>query len=271
MYFLSKLKADRSVAFIVPALSTLAVFLVALGVGGFALGLTVLGVIILFFAVLACRSYWRTRNPFIVVQTVYLASFGLYAVTVPKSLWGVASPELSRLFLTVCAASAAWMVWIFFTKKLKFRGREILELAALPVKPEPDGFTERPRPSGKASYTREELLGFAEFLHRSHVAWAYLEGERVVLAPVRRLGFAYLYGWDVPDYRDRTWVTFDFEGNVSAHISREDYLDYREELGFDELCESLGRLFIDFLEQFRRGDGARVIDRLNALGESPVS
>jgi hypothetical protein len=270
MYFMSKLKADRSVAFIVPAVVTLTLFFVAVALGGIRLGLLFLGVAFLFFAVLAFRSYWRTRNPFIVVQTVYLASVGLYALTAPKH-WGGGNTEVARLLALIAGASAAWLVWIFFTKRLKFRGREVLELAALPVKPEPDGFTERPRPSGKASYTREELLAFAEFLHRTHVAWAYREDQRVVLVPVRRLGYAYLYGWDVPDYRDQTWVAFDFDGNVSAQISREDYLDYREELSLDALCESLGRVFIEMLEQFKRGEGGQILDRLNALGLSPVS
>jgi hypothetical protein len=178
---------------------------------------------------------------------------------------------MARLLALVAGASAAWLVWIFFTKRLKFRGREVLELAALPVKPDPDGFTERPRPSGQASYTREEVLAFAEFLHSTHIAWAYLEAHRVVLVPVRRLGYRYLYGWDVPSYEDRTWVAFDFDGNVSAQISREDYLDYREELSLDALCESMGRLFIDLLEQFKRGEGGQILERLNALGMSPVS
>jgi len=270
MYFMSKLKADRSIAFIVPALSTLALFFVALAIGGIRLGLLFLGVAFLLFAFLAFRSYWRTRNPFIIVQTVYLASVGLYALTVPQP-WGRGNTEMARLLALIGGASAAWLVWIFFTKRLKFRGREVLELAALPVKPDPDGFTERPRPSGKASYTREELLAFAEFLHRTHIAWAYLEANRVVLVPVRRLGYAYLYGLSVPDYKDQTWVAFDFDGDVSAQISREDYLDYREELSLDALCDSMGRLFIDLLEQFKRGEGGQILDRLNSLGMSPVS
>ena len=33
----------------------------------------------------------------------------------------------------------------------------------------------------------------------------------------------------------------------------------------DELCESLGRLFIDLLEQFKRGEGGQILARLNAL------
>lgn len=270
MYFMSRLKADRSIAFIVPALVTLALFFGALAVGGMRLGLLFLGLAFLVFAALALRSYWRTRNPFIIVQVVYLASVGLYALTVPQP-WGGGQNEVSRALAVVAGTSAAWLVWIFFTKRLKFRGRELLELAALPVKPDPDGFTARPRPSGQALCTREELLAFAEFLHCSHIAWAYREADRVVLVPVRRLGYAYLYGWTVPAYEDQTWVAIDFDGRVSTHISREDYLDYREELSLDELCESLGRLFIDMLEQYKRGEGRALLDRLNALGLSPVS
>ena len=30
--------------------------------------------------------------------------------------------------------------------------------------------------------------------------------------PVRRLGYAYLYGWSVPEYEGKTWVAFDFDG-----------------------------------------------------------
>jgi hypothetical protein len=50
-----------------------------------------------------------------------------------------------------------------------------------------------------------------------------------------------------------------------VHISQKDYLNYREPLAFDKLCESLGRLFIEFAEQHRNGEGVRIIDRMNAL------
>ncbi len=50
---------------------------------------------------------------------------------------------------------------------------------------------------------------------------------------------------------------------VSVHISHKDYLDYREPLAFDALCDSLGQVFIDFLELFSKGEGVRVIDQLD--------
>jgi hypothetical protein len=67
------------------------------------------------------------------------------------------------------------------------------------------------------------------------------------------------------DYRDATWINFDAEGNVSVHIAQKDYLDYREPLAFDQLCASLGQLFIDFFELFKKGEGIRVIDRMDDL------
>ena len=73
------------------------------------------------------------------------------------------------------------------------------------------------------------------------------------------------------DYTDETWVAFDNNGNVSVNISHRDYLEYKEALAFDQLCESLGNLFVEFVEMYHRGEGVRIIDRLNAVGVSIFS
>ena len=272
MYIPGKLREDRSITFLLPALVTLAVFFVALATGGLPLGRLVVGLAFAFFAVLAARSYARTQNAAILVQTAYLGLCAAWLFAVPGGLLGVRDPGPHRLLGTLVLVSAAWLGYLFFTRRLKWRGREILELAALPVKPSPDAFTSRPRPAGRAEYTRSEILAFAELLHRNHLAWAYREGERVVLSPVKQgREFPYLYGWYVPDYHHRTWVAFDFDGNVSAHVSRDDYLDYREELSLDALCESLAAVFVGFLEQFKRGEARRIVERLDAVSMSPVS
>jgi hypothetical protein len=67
------------------------------------------------------------------------------------------------------------------------------------------------------------------------------------------------------DYRDATWVNFDVNGEVSVHIAQKDYLDYREPLAFDSLCTSFGQVFIDFIELYSKGEGVRVIDRMDDL------
>ena len=48
-------------------------------------------------------------------------------------------------------------------------------------------------------------------------------------------------------------------------MSHKDYLDYREPLAFDQLCNSLGELFIEFLELHTKGEGVRAIDRMDDL------
>jgi hypothetical protein len=65
------------------------------------------------------------------------------------------------------------------------------------------------------------------------------------------------------DYIDETWVSFDFDGHVTVNISHRDYLEYKEALSFDKLCASLGNLFIDLIETYQRGEGARIITRMD--------
>ena len=272
MYVPGKLKEDRSITGLLPALVTLAIFFVALAMGGRPLGWLVVGLAFAFFAVVAARSYGRTRNAAILVQTAYLGLAAAWLLVAPGGLLGIENPRLYRFFGACVLVSLAWLLYLFFGRKLKWRGREILEMAALPVKPTPDAFTSRPRPAGRAEYTRGEILSFAELLHRNHLAWAYREADRVVLSPIKAgKEFPYLYGWGVPDYHDRTWVAFDFDGNVSARVSREDYLDYREELSLDALCESLAGVFVGFLEQFKKGEARRIVERLDDVSRSPVS
>lgn len=67
------------------------------------------------------------------------------------------------------------------------------------------------------------------------------------------------------DYRDASWVNFDVNGDVAVHIAHKDYLDYREPLAFDQLCTSLGQVFIDFFELYNKGEGVCVIDRMDDL------
>ena len=50
-----------------------------------------------------------------------------------------------------------------------------------------------------------------------------------------------------------------------------DYLTYKEDLSFDRLCESLGNVFVEFLDLFKKGESVRIIDRMDALGLSIFS
>lgn len=37
------------------------------------------------------------------------------------------------------------------------------------------------------------------------------------------------------------------------------------ELAFDQLCQALGNLFIDFMDKFLNGEGEKIIDKFNSL------
>ena len=64
---------------------------------------------------------------------------------------------------------------------------------------------------------------------------------------------------------EKTWVAFGFNGEITGHISKANYLEYRENLAFDQLCQDFGKLFIDFFELYRKGEGIRIVDKLNEM------
>lgn len=115
------------------------------------------------------------------------------------------------------------------------------------------------------NFSPQQIQVFSRFCARHLIALPYVAGQNTTLVPVK-MGdeFSRLLGWS-GDYREATWVNFDQNGEVSVHISQKDYLDYRESLAFDPLCASLGQLFIDYCEQVNKGEGVRVIDRMNDL------
>jgi hypothetical protein len=192
--------------------------------------------------------------------------FGLYLLTRPRFHFvPFLDPRIRDLILAGLIASTLWLLYLAFTRKAKWKGREIFELASLNVETLPDGFTDRPRPTTKVEYSKDDLLRFARFLRKNLVVMPFLEPEGIVLVPVK-MGdeFAFLFN---PDRfrQNRTRINFDWDGNVSVRISRKDYLDYKQELSFDELCDKLGRLFVDFLGYFRKGEEDRILYRLDEL------
>ncbi|GAB4380727.1 MAG: hypothetical protein Kow0042_30990 [Calditrichia bacterium] len=158
-------------------------------------------------------------------------------------------------------------VAMFVSRKVKWRWREVLELAAYPVKDTKNGFTTRPKPTGKADYSREDILAFAGFLAKHLIAIPYVEKEKVALV-ITKKRLKHLLNLK-NDYSDETYISFDFKGNVTVNITKQDYLQYKDALTFDQLTDSMGNLFIEFLELFKKGEAVRIIDRMNELKMNP--
>jgi hypothetical protein len=157
------------------------------------------------------------------------------------------------------------IVFLLVTRKAKWRGREIFEMAAEPVEKTGNGYTSRPRPVGKLEYSPEQMHQFANFCGRNLIALPYISSKNTTLVPIK-MGDEYGRVLGIAgDYRDASWVNFDVDGEVSVHIAQKDYLDYREPLAFDQLCNSFGQVFIDFFELVNRGEGIRAVDRMDDL------
>ncbi|MBP6977811.1 MAG: hypothetical protein PHD61_05930 [Bacteroidales bacterium] len=265
----NKLIADRSITGLLPAIIALTVTALAFIFFGRPIGYKILSVIIFIYALFQYYAFSRVRSLAYFLSATYILSFSLFLFFMPVTEHGFIEKDFDlplKLLTFVTVFLLLWLVYLLLTRKTKWKGREVFELAAASVSDALDGFTERPRPAGKISYSKDELLAYAGFLRRNHIALPFIEMDRVVLVPIK-MGreFSLLYRFRT-DYEDRSWVAIDYNGEVTVQISKRDYLEYKDQLSFDQLCESMGNLFKEFLEIFLKNEGVRIINRLDSTG-----
>jgi len=267
MFNTRKLKLDRSIGGWIVPLIMIALFGMSLIIFGYQRGMYALPILIWVYAVYSLYVFLRTKN----IEHLVLCAFQVFLGWISFNLPSYVGASRIESHNEVVAAAlgfvcfSALIIFLLATGRLKWRGSEVFEMAAEPVEEVGDGYTARPRPIGKVEFTRQELFAFARFCARNLIAIAYLSPRQVVLVPVR-MGQEYTYLFQSGGtHPESTWISFDFEGEVAVHISQKDYLNFQEPLAFDKLCESLGHLFIEFIELHQRGEGVRIIDRMNAL------
>jgi len=217
------------------------------------------------YAVFSIWAYANTRNIAYFAAFLFQSFMATYFLTVPRGMLPIGTESQAWFFYMCGLIVGVWLVYLMATNKGKWKGRNVFELAARQVNETVNGFTDRPRPAGKMEYTKSDLFGFAEFVRRNLIAIPYIEKDCVVFVPVK-MGeeSSFLLGI-AGDHRYHSWISFDFEGNVSASISKKDYLGFTEELAFDQLCGSLGKLFIEFMEYYKKNETERILHRLNSL------
>ena len=265
MNFLKKLKPDRDFTGVLPGLFTVLIFIISTLLFGIEKGLAVITGLAFLWFIFASVAYLRTKNAAYFIVAVYGLCMMFYFALVPKGPYGLQTKQTATAFIVMAVFLMVLLVFLTLTKRFKWRGRDIFELAARPIQSTENGFTGRPHPAGQVDYTEEEILSFTKFVAKNLIALPYKESDRIVFAIVK-MGkeFGYLFLPD-NDYRSKTWVAFDNDGNISVQISKEDYLNYKEDLSFDELCVSLGNVFKEFFELYRKGDTVRIIDRMNEM------
>jgi hypothetical protein len=267
---LRKLKPDRGIQGLIPAIASLLIFFFIAIVLNLSVAFNVLGGIMIFYAfIFGFWSFIKSTNYYFLISAFYLLAFGtlLILFDLPDDFNGPApifTDEL-KVGLLFVYFFMFWLMYVGYQKKLKYRGREIMELAAWDVEAGPESYTERPRPAGVVEYSKYDIIDFGNYLKKILVCYPFQEENRVVMVPIKHgAEFELLFKPDY-DYLSKTWISFDFEGQVSVHISRKDYLDYKEDLAFDHLCESLGQLFITFADFYMKGNKVRILDRLNSV------
>jgi hypothetical protein len=265
-----KLKPDRGIQGLIPAIVSLLIFFLILIIGGATPAFHVLGVIMIFYALaFGFWSFYKTNNYYYLITVFYMLTCGAFLLLLnfPEdigSLKSKSNPEL-KIALLFFYFFAFWMAYVGYRKKLKYRGREVMELAAWDVEVGTETYTERPRPAGIIDHSKYDIIDFGNHLKKNLVCMSYQEENRILLVPIKMGNeFEFLYKFDY-NYLSKTWISIDFDGQVSVHISRKDYLDYTDDLAFDHLCESLGQLMITFADFYMRGDKVRIIDRLNSV------
>jgi hypothetical protein len=236
---------------------------------GFQVAFYVIGSMFILLSSMSFITFWRTQNMGFLPVALFQVFVGLLVFSVPPLMVDNSNPGLTPVFLVLMYVMMLASGYQILNRKLRWRGQEIFEMAAMPVEDTGNNYTPRPRPAGKTEVSRTQMVRFVDFVRTSLIAFVFREENRYVFVlPLPGNDMPYLLGIK-KDYLNDTWVAIDFDGNVSVNITEEDYLLFKQDLNFDQLCESLGNVFIEFLELSKSGQEDRIIDRMNALRLNP--
>ncbi|MBU2652285.1 MAG: hypothetical protein KKA81_15255 [Bacteroidetes bacterium] len=164
--------------------------------------------------------------------------------------------------ITIFILLSIWTIILTILREFHWRSQDILELAASPVNEVKNGFTKRPYPAGKAGHDWNTIKKFARFIRSNLIAIPVFEKDKVFIFLNMPKSKILSYN---SDYSDNSWVAFGADGLVTVHITDLDYNQYREAFAFDQICQSLGSLFIEFLDAYAKGDEKHIFYRLNSV------
>jgi len=142
-------------------------------------------------------------------------------------------------------------------ERFELNSRRLFRLAAELLNDTGDGFTERPYSAGKTTFTKDEMIGFSRFLNGKYIAKPFHYDDRFTFAYSMNASLV-----NLEDPKEVSHVTFDQKGNISVIISEKDYREFVARFNFDQLCDSMARVFNRFLEYYRQGLENRIITEL---------
>jgi len=259
-----KLKPDRSIFGPIQPVIVLIIFGLTIVIWGIKIALAVLVIVYLMYFAFTMYAFFRVKNYYFITAgffQIMMAVFLFFNRIGPKPL----SEDMIRGIVIVMICSAVMAGYALITKKLKWWGREIFELAAQDVEVDPETFTERPKPSGKIVYRRDDLFGFARYYQKNLLGLCKREDNTLIFIPVKMSDWANALYNPSYNYKDHSYVAISFDGNVYTFISKKDYLDYKEDLAFDQLTASLSNLHLNFFDWYQAGKEVRIKDSIREL------
>ncbi|MEN8119187.1 MAG: hypothetical protein ABFS35_02525 [Bacteroidota bacterium] len=259
-----KLKSDKSIVGLAQPVIALFLFGLFFALGGLSMAFYTLSFVYAMYAISTFYLYVLTQNSDYWVILFFQLFTAFFIVANPKGPEYISHAVF--LFLTInMTFFLIWSGYLMFTKKMKWRGREILELAAINVEKHPGTYTDRPQPTGKVVYNKEELDQFVNFFRKNLLGLVKTKDNTIYFIPVR-MGqeFSVLFNPNL-NYVEKTWVSIDFNGQISTFISKEDYLEYKEDLSLHQLSQSMSDVMTDFIELFLKGEKIRVMDKMDNL------
>jgi hypothetical protein len=205
----------------------------------------------------------RTRN------IGYFSIMLWQEVMAVRLLFNFEDPVIVTVYRITIVILILFFMYMLKKKKLKSYYKSILELAAQPVDSAEDGFTARPYPVGQTEYSPHDISAFGKYCAKNLFAIPYREENKIILMlTIDKLKDIF---WFRRNYIESTYISFDADGKVEVNISGKDYKKYKDELTFDQLCSSLGNLFIEFLQLFKQNKSDEILKRLDKAGKLSVT
>lgn len=219
----------------------------------------------LMFIVLGIIQWYRYRNwiypvlGFIVGITTAQVSF-LYPHSNSPGI--VKMTYFISFIILVVFVVVNWNT-IYFHERFEINSRRLFRLASQLIYRSENGFTERPYSGGRIECTRDELLGYARYLHGNFIAMPFYYEDSICLSFSMNKSLMV-----ISDGKEVSHVIIGFDGSITVKVSERDYLDYRTRLSFDQLCASIRDIFSRFLDYYRKGLESRIAIELKSAKQN---
>jgi hypothetical protein len=143
--------------------------------------------------------------------------------------------------------------------------RPILALSGRRVRDTQDGYTDRPYPAGKFRFPIDELKPFADELKSYAIGNADFSQDKIIFFFSN--SFRMDNDFSEISLQNRTHIDFDPDGNMTVFIPKKDYEKYKKQLSFDQLCQNLGELFMEFFAMYKEGKMKEVVKMLKKAAD----